>query len=156
IGSSRDQVHLVRRYRHRDNRLVWVHSTLCVVHGVHGALDFITLCDEDITERRKGEEALQAIAEGTFSASGNDFFRSLVRHLATALDVPCALVTECTNPAKSHVRALAFWKEERHVDNYEYDLAGTPCQRVIQEDTLSYYPKDIQKLFPADGDLVGL
>lgn len=153
---KRDMFTVTRRFLRLNGQMLWVNSTCAALRDVEGRFQYAISFDEDITERRKGEEALQAIAEATFSASGTDFFRDLVRLLATALNVPYALVTECTNPLKDHVRALAFWREEKHIDGYEYDLAGTPCQRVVQQNTLSYHPRDVQRLFPKDQDLVGL
>ena len=48
----------------------------------------------DITERKLGEERLRAIVEGTSSTTGTDFLRSLVRHLASALGMEYAFVSE--------------------------------------------------------------
>jgi two-component system, sporulation sensor kinase A len=40
----------------------------------------------EILEREKSEQILRSIVEGTVSVTGVDFFRSLVRSLAQALD----------------------------------------------------------------------
>src|SRR5258706_15935858 len=106
IKGSRANFQTTRRYHRKSGQVGWFHSALSAVCDESGQLAFITLTDEDISAQRKTEDALQAIAEGTFSASGPDFFRALVGHLATALDVPFAMVTECTTPAKDHVRSL--------------------------------------------------
>ena len=41
----------------------------------------------DVGERRRTEEALEQIVRGTSTVTGDDFFRSLARHLASVLDV---------------------------------------------------------------------
>ncbi len=63
----------------------------------------------DVTGRKWAEEVLRAIVEGTASATGEDFFRSLVRQLASALQVCYALVSELVDAAAGQVRELASW-----------------------------------------------
>ena len=56
--------------------------------------------------------ALHAIVEGTARGTGEDFFRSLVSHLASAIDVPYAVVAEFAG-VTTRVRTLAFWARDR-------------------------------------------
>src|SRR5262245_64255078 len=54
--------------------------------------------------------ALRAVVEGTASGTGQEFFRSLVRHLAEAIAVPYATV--CEFQAPPHGRVLAIWERD--------------------------------------------
>ena len=81
------------------------------------------------TQQRWAEEILRTIVEGTASVTGGDFFRSLVRNLASALRVRYAFVAEFTD-VNTRVRTLAFWTGEGFLDNFEYDLVNTPCEQV--------------------------
>lgn len=110
---------------------------------------------QEAAQRQRTEEMLRAIIEGTAAATGVDFFRSLVRHLATALQIRYALVAECIGRDKGRVRTLAFWQGERYGDNFEYDLSDTPCKGVI-EGRVCYYPSNVQNHFPNDADLRAL
>lgn len=98
-------------------------------------------------------ELLRHLAQGTASATGTDFFKSLVRHLASALRVRYAFATKCTDETLTRVRTLAFWDSKDFGDNFEYALAGTPCENVIAGN-VCYYPKSLQALFPIDLGLV--
>jgi formate hydrogenlyase transcriptional activator len=102
----------------------------------------------------RAEEMLREIAEGTAAVTGHDFFHSLVRHLASALRVRYAFLTECL-PDPTRVRTLAFWKGDGFAENFEYDVAPTPC-RIVLEGKEAAYPADVQHLFPADRELVDL
>ncbi len=102
----------------------------------------------------RAEEMLREIAEGTAAVTGHDFFHSLVRHLASALRVRYAFLTECL-PDPTRVRTLAFWKGDGFAENFEYDVAPTPC-RIVLEGKVAAYPADVQHLFPEDRDLVDL
>jgi PAS domain S-box-containing protein len=101
----------------------------------------------DVTGRKWAEDALRAIVEGTASTTGADFFRSLVRHLAAALQVRDALVAEHTDPATAQVRTLALWTNGGLGENLTYTLRGTPGEKVVQG-AICYYPGGVSSLFP--------
>ncbi|MCI0388043.1 MAG: sigma 54-interacting transcriptional regulator [Acidobacteria bacterium] len=106
-------------------------------------------------EMKSGEETLRSIMEGTAAVTGDDFFASLVRHLACALQVRYAFVTECRERVKLRARMLAFWVGDRLADNVTYEIAETPCLKVLAGETC-FYPVGVQQLFPNDKDLVDL
>jgi formate hydrogenlyase transcriptional activator len=101
------------------------------------------------------DETFYHITEGIAAATGEEFFRSLVRHLAEALQVRYTFVTECTDQSRTRVRALAFWDGAGFAQEIEYSLRGTPCEKVI-EGNVCAYPGRLQLLFPADKDLATL
>ncbi len=90
--------------------------------------------------------ALRAVVEGTARGTGEAFFRSLVRHLAEAIDVPYAVVAEFPK-APPHVRTLAFWERDRVAPNFAYDFTGTPCAEIVRGG-LVHYPADVSRRFP--------
>jgi PAS domain S-box-containing protein len=96
--------------------------------------------------------ALQAVVEGTARGTGQEFFRSLVRHLAEAIDVHYALVAEFPK-APPHVRTLAFWERDHIGGNFEYDFTGTPCAEIVRGG-LVHYPTGVSQRFPRATPLV--
>src|SRR5216684_1835733 len=90
--------------------------------------------------------ALRAVVEGTARGTGQEFFQSLVRHLAEAIDVHYAVVAEFPK-GPPHVRTIAFWERDRVADNFEYDFTGTPCAEIVRGG-LVHYPTGVSKLFP--------
>lgn len=107
---------------------------------------------QDVTERRQGEKALRSLVEGTSTVTGKEFFRLLVRHLAAALQVRYALATTCVDVPPTRVQVLAAWMGDGFGRNLEYELAGTPCEHVLAGQ-LSFYPTQVQALFPHDAML---
>jgi hypothetical protein len=83
----------------------------------------------------------------------DDPLRALVRDLAAALSVRCALVTRLDGPAR--VRTAAFALDGALAGDFAYDLAGAPCERVFADGELSV-PDGVQRRFPADRDLARL
>ncbi|WP_447601142.1 sigma 54-interacting transcriptional regulator [Nitrospira sp. Nam80] len=79
---------------------------------------------------KEREATLRAIAEGTAADVGGEFFHSLVRNLAAALVVEYAFVSEfCVDRTK--VRTLAFWAGDHAKSSFEYEIIGTPCEKVL-------------------------
>ncbi len=107
------------------------------------------------SETKRAEQILRSITEGTAAVTGNDFFASLVRHLAATLNVSYAFLTQCRGDQKTHARTLAFWMKDKMSDNVEYDISQTPCKRVL-EGEICHYPMGLQQHFPNDRDLVDL
>src|SRR6266704_4512354 len=107
----------------------------------------------ETTEWKRSEELLRAFAEGTAGVTGREFFRSLARHAARALDVRYAFVAECL--AGDRARALAFWAGDDFGADFNYDLTGTPCANVVRGQAC-HYGECLQQLFPADRELVTL
>jgi len=93
-------------------------------------------------------DMLRFLVEGTARTTGEGFFRSLLRHLAVAVDVSHAFVAEFTD-VKTRVHTLAYWADGRLQDNIEFDLAGTPCEDVVRG-SLCHHPAEVWRLFPRD------
>ena len=79
--------------------------------------------------------ALRAIVEGTARDTGEVFFQSLVRHLATAIGVEYAFVAEFAGK-RTRVRTLAYWGKgqttrERRVRPGRDPLRGRGARGVV-------------------------
>jgi PAS domain S-box-containing protein len=101
----------------------------------------------DITERRLAERALERIAHAVSIEVGGAFFSSLVRHLAETLDMDYAMVGELIEPGR--IRTIANYGRGAILPNFEYDLAGTPCEDVVGRDT-AIFSKGVAERFPSD------
>ncbi len=98
------------------------------------------------------DTALRAILEGTAMETGQRFFEALVQNLAKALGTHCAWVTEYFSERR-RLRALAFRMDGQWAKDYEVDIAGTPCERVIDTATLVHFPDKILEIYPHDEEL---
>jgi formate hydrogenlyase transcriptional activator len=99
-------------------------------------------------------DTLRAIVEGTARSTGQEFFQALAQHLASAVGVPFAAVSEFAS-GNRRVRTIAFWAQGRIQENFEYDLAGTPCDDVVRG-RLCHHPAGVKDGFPKAKLLVEL
>jgi GAF domain-containing protein len=91
---------------------------------------------------------LRLVAAGTAAEVGREFFRQLVRTLAEALDSKYAFVSRfCDNNARVHV--LAFWDGQEMVEDFDYPLRGSPCERVVGGKIVAFECGIVQ-LFPEE------
>ncbi|MBE0662701.1 MAG: sigma 54-interacting transcriptional regulator [Bacteroidales bacterium] len=95
---------------------------------------------------------LKKIVEGTSEHTGEMFFRQLVRNLAESLDAHGVWITKYLKD-KNRLRALAFWLDDQYVDEYEYDVPGTPCEPVLENKGICHVPERVIELYPDDPDL---
>jgi len=100
----------------------------------------------------RDDVALRLVVEGTVAETGTEFFRALVKNLATVMQTEGAWVTEYL-PDRNRLRAHAFWLGDKWLSEYEHDIPGTPCELVLSERQLVHYPDRILEIFPNDPDL---
>src|SRR4029453_4861601 len=97
------------------------------------------------------DDALRAIVQGVEAETGERFFASLVQHLASALGVQYAFVSELLAD-RPHFRTRAVWGRGRLLDNFEIPVAGTPCEAVLGGQ-VPPHSQPLCELFPADAGL---
>ncbi|MGQ0666237.1 MAG: PAS domain-containing protein, partial [Nitrospiraceae bacterium] len=120
-------------------------TSILGIFAVRAAAEFDRLRFERAL--RKSDLTLRKIDEGTAAVTGAAFFPSLVKSLAEALQTKYAFVSKFVENKRTRVRTLAFWKGDGFLDNFEYDLAHTPCERVLAGE-VCLFPEKVQDLFP--------
>ena len=98
------------------------------------------------------QDVLRELVSGTASAIGEEFFDTLVEHLARAMSTKCAWVTEWF-PEERRLCALSFWADNRRIYDFVYDVEGTPCGSVVEGGDLLHVPDRVMDLYPTDPDL---
>jgi formate hydrogenlyase transcriptional activator len=110
----------------------------------------------DDVSRGETEEltALRAIVEAASHSSGEEYFQAFVRNLARLVDSHYAFIAEFASPeTTTRARTIAFWARDHIAENFEWTLAGTPCEEVVHG-TLCHHPSGVRQLFPDDRPLV--
>ena len=113
--------------------------------------DKIEHLEEYVLQQNRMQDALKTILAATANTRGDEFFHTLVSHLARVLEVRYALVAELLDHETA--RTLAVWAGDGLGGNMTYNLAGTPCNKVVERG-FCIHPAGVQEKFPEDYQLV--
>lgn len=138
------------RLVHQDGSIRWVLSRGVAIRRASGSPYRMVGLDTDVTRVKRVQVVLDAVVEGTSGAHGADFFPAMVKHFARALQVDCAFVTECADDPVTRLRTLAFWSAGEMRENFEYALAGTPCEAVVHGRQTCFHRQDLASRFPLE------
>ncbi|MBD2186130.1 PAS domain S-box protein [Aerosakkonema funiforme] len=146
-----------KRFLHQEGYLIWVNLTISKLQTSSDNQPIFQVVVEDISDKKQLEDIIKALVKGTASVNGAlDFFPLFVQYLAFALNIRHAMVTELLEDEQGRrLNALGFWAGDKFIEDYSYNLANTPCERVVNEGIVCF-PAHIQQLFPLDLDLVSL
>ena len=121
-----------------------------------GSEQYMLAVIRDITDQRLLEEqkaeadrALLRLAQGTQDLAGESFFELLVADLASVLRTDLAFIGLRVPDASDHVRTLAAHGKGHMAENFEYALAGTPCEQTLKGD-ICVFSAGIRDRFPDD------
>jgi len=106
----------------------WFDVVVSPITNAAGQVETLLASSRDVTAYKRADRALRALAEGTASTTGDEFFRSLARCAAQALAARYAFVAETLSELES--QSLAFWEGSDFGAGFTYRFPGTPCQRV--------------------------
>ncbi|MFB2893506.1 PAS domain S-box protein [Aerosakkonemataceae cyanobacterium BLCC-F50] len=144
------------RFLRPDGSVTWVIGQALALIDNQGEIEGYVGTITDITDRKRQEQALRLIVEGTAAKTGEAFFKSCVQYLAQVLEVRYAFIAEFVDSEKLIAKTLAFWAGDGFGDNFTYNLVGAPCEQVNSQNDLCIYPHSLQSLFPENDDLVAL
>ncbi len=97
------------------------------------------------TSLREREETLRVIAEGTAAQVGGDFFVSLVKHVATALRVDYAYISQLAEDG-TRFQSKAAWGKGQLLPPFDVPVRG-PCETVLKNVCI-HHPSKLRELYP--------
>jgi PAS domain S-box-containing protein len=103
---------------------------------------------QDITERKQVKEAQEFLLQCGLPSTGEDFFESLARYLATTLNVDYVCIDRLEGDGLN-AQTVAIFNDGVFETNVKYALKDTPCGKVVENKFCSYQ-HGVQELFPRD------
>lgn len=127
------------------------------VVGILHDIDKMKVADESLLKNREKFRLLynqiSELLEGTSSAtSGENFFQSLVYHLASTLGFGFCFIGKLDQKNFEICQTLAFFKDGENVPNIKYKIHNTPCEKIYQGAAV-YYTNNLPEEFPEDEDI---
>jgi formate hydrogenlyase transcriptional activator len=118
LEGKRQQFQIEKQYRRKDGSLIWVRNNVSLVPGTESMRRFIMALSEDITERKRAEEALlkseervrlilDSTVEGIFGCDpgGTCLFCNPAAARLLGYDDPAALMGENMHTLQHHTRS---------------------------------------------------
>lgn len=118
-----------------------------VVDGETGRVLCLMGFFADITERKRFEEMLSSAVRGVSGETGERFFHAMVESLRKALQADCVFVGRLAPEAPDRIRTMAVFTASGEAPNFEYPLAGSPCETVVGHRPRAY-PTGVAERFP--------
>jgi PAS domain S-box-containing protein len=100
-----------------------------------------------LLERQRLHAALDRLAESAVAGVGGEFFAHLAGNMAEALDADACVVARILPSNLARAVTLAVVIDGATKQNFEYELAGSPCARVVSR-TGALVIDEIGTLFP--------
>ena len=135
----------------QTHRPMWFDVVVSPIKDSQGKVEKLLAASREVTEWKRSDQLLHAIIDGTSAVAGEEFFRSLVKHLAEGLNVRWVFVAECLPNLRA--RTLAYWNTDVLAKNFEYSLTGTPCLEVTRGRTC-HVPDRLPEVFPEDQGMI--
>jgi len=102
----------------------------------------------DLRKKKMEEQLLRSVSEATSGLTGQDFLVELSKNVVKNLGLRYAFIVECTDETKTRFRTIAFVQGETVLDNIEYDVKGSACEKML-EGKPYFLPAGVQDKFPA-------
>ncbi len=137
-----------------DGRVIWIRDSVNVKadesgpYKMHGFMF-------DITERKDIETALNSLAEIDAGDDIETFYKVCVESLASIYRCKYAFIGLLADKNDTRIQTQAVWAGDDFVDNFAYELAGTPCADILDQ-TIELIPRDAAKEYPDDQMLVDM
>ncbi|HIE54590.1 MAG TPA: EAL domain-containing protein [Chromatiaceae bacterium] len=115
----------------RDGRSLWLawRNTL-IEEGPHGEPEVLSVA-VDITDRKRVEDALHALASTTDQGEGGAILEEMIKHLAWAYGVQYAFYATFADDTREQMKVHAMWNGDSITSGHVYSLEGTPCADVL-------------------------
>lgn len=134
----------------RDGRHIWVAWRNAYIEAGHDNKPELLSIGVDMTERKRVENALYALAASISSGKGKEnIFGDTMRHLAQAYASKYAFYAVYADENRDSMRILALWDGDTLTSDSIYPLSGTPSQDVLSGKN-EVFEREVRQHYPDD------
>jgi diguanylate cyclase (GGDEF)-like protein/PAS domain S-box-containing protein len=139
--------------RQKDGRHIPVEVSLSPLEEDDGDAGIAIV--RNVGECERVEAALRKLAHSISAVSGQNFFTSFVCALADAIEIEIAFIGRIVDGRPDRIETVAMAVDGAIVENFSYDLAGTPSRTIVGQN-LCVYAEGVRARFPNDRGLAEL
>ncbi len=82
--------------------------------------------------------------------NGMEYLKTYVRKISQFLGVKYVIIGHAIEPENKSIQTDVVWAGDDFIDNFVYELAGTPCELVYTGNRVCVYPNSVASSFPED------
>ncbi len=82
--------------------------------------------------------------------NGMEYLKVFVKNISQILRVKYVIIGHAIEPEKGSIQTDVVWAGDDYIDNFVYELAGTPCEIVFTGNRVCVYPNSVASTFPED------
>ncbi|MHC4926077.1 MAG: PAS domain S-box protein [Planctomycetota bacterium] len=113
--------------------------------------EYICAFTQDITERKRYENAIDDFLQMVASKTGTQMFEEFARQLAIQLTADMTVIGRITGDDPDMIETLAVYRDGHVIENFSYFLAGTPCEQAIHNQLgMCVHSDNVAEAFPDD------
>jgi diguanylate cyclase (GGDEF)-like protein/PAS domain S-box-containing protein len=106
-------------------------------------------------EKHRIQAAITKVAASVSANNGTEFFAQLAMNMAEALDADASFIARLLPEDASSAKTIVAVLDKSIIPNFEYKLAGTPCENLI-ENIAWHMPAHVAARFPLSTTLTQL
>ena len=133
----------------KDGSTLDVSLSVSAIRDENGKVLLSRCSWRDVTDRKRTETALRRLVEVSSRRFGEPFLESAALELATTLGADYTFIGELQQGERESIRSIASVADGKLAANFEYDLAGTPCEDVVRKSVCTY-ASGVAQRFPED------
>jgi len=133
-----------------DGKTIWLETTKTPLRDTDGNVVGILGTYDEITDRKRVEDIISTLAKQSSSiSSDNSFFKECLHNLGKFYNTKYVFIGLLSEKDENIIRSFLVWDDGNFVDNFEYELEGTPCEDVFNIGT-NLVPSNAVELYPKD------
>ncbi|GAA3949559.1 bifunctional diguanylate cyclase/phosphodiesterase [Allohahella marinimesophila] len=142
-------------YLEGPSRDRWVAAYIYPIKDGSGDISDVILMHQDVTDKKRTDDAMQLVATAVSSSTVDEFFDKLVVNIAQVFDASDAFIAVTDDRLENTLRTLAWSASGRLVGERLIPLEASACKEVLQIGQSKYF-HEVRQDYPQDSLLSDL
>jgi len=124
----------------------WIHGYIYPIKNEKGNVQEVVLQHEDISEKKRLEDAFRAAASVFSEDFGSSPFNNLAATITKLMDIEHVLIAQLDPNNHRRLKSLAFCRQGNSLDNVEFSIDNSPLDNIFANGNLLINFKNVSIL----------
>ena len=122
----------------RNGQLHWINTTIMPLADDAGKYSQYMAIKTNVTAMKMHQVALETLVESLAAPDTKSLLDSVTRAIAQIFEIDIAFVGRRHRDDPGRCTVLSFWDSDGWENNFEYDIAGTPCELIKRGESATF------------------